>query len=432
MVRPPAYLLFSLGFLVICGNSHGAPAPLERSVSASRQFIVYGTTMALRGAIADVAEKTKTNVLNLLRQEDEWKTPVILNLQFPQANLPELPAAALRFSQTGAGLKIQLDLTITRDFDPLAVRRQILRATLLEMIYRHAPDLPAGSAYVDPPEWLIEGLLAADPLRDRTGVIDTISSVLAQNNIMTVDEFLAQKFGLLDPSGQRLYRAYSFGLLQLLMSDAGGAPRLAGYLNGLSLPSADPVADLRTWFPVLGRGKETDSVWRASLVSLTTRRYEMLTAAETERQLANLLGTSSSEDIGTNNALGKFVKKKALSRPELNELRQLREKLLLLGVQANPSFGDLIMEYQSLAERLLKHKSKEIRLRLSDLAAKRKQIAARVSDMDDYLNWYEATKADTASGAFIGYLRAADQSDEPRSRRRDPISVYLDALEEQF
>jgi hypothetical protein len=48
------------------------------------------------------------------------------------------------------------------------------------------------------------------------------------------------------------------------------------------------------------------------------------------------------------------------------------------------------------------------------------------------MNWYEATKADTASGAFISYLRTAGQSDELRSRRRDPISVYLDALEEQF
>src|SRR4051794_37630396 len=105
-VKAAAYLLSSLGFSIVFGNGHLLSAPPDRSISASRQFIIYGTTRPLRGAIAEVAERTKANVLNVLQQRDEWKMPIILNLQFPQANLPELPAAVLRFSQTGAGLKI--------------------------------------------------------------------------------------------------------------------------------------------------------------------------------------------------------------------------------------------------------------------------------------------------------------------------------------
>ena len=33
---------------------------------------------------------------------DNWKTPIVINLEFPQANLPDVPSRALYFSQTGS------------------------------------------------------------------------------------------------------------------------------------------------------------------------------------------------------------------------------------------------------------------------------------------------------------------------------------------
>jgi hypothetical protein len=432
-VRLPAYLQVTLGFWLLLGNGLLHSEAVDRSVSASRQFIVYGTTAPLRGAIAQVAENTKANVLNLLQQRDEWKTPIILNLQFPQANVPELPLAAFRFSQTGSGLKIQIDLTIADDFDAQAVRRQVLRAILLEMIYRHAPNLPAGAAYLEPPDWLIEGLLAAEPFHDRSAMLDTIGSLVTENRIMTLDQFLQQNFGLLDPSGQVLYRAYALAFLQLLMSDTGGSARLGHYLDSLSEPSADPVESLKLYFPILARSSEVDALWRTSVASLTTRKYELLTVAETERQLDELLGpaTSSSNIKPQTDAFLAFQKKR-LTPAELANLHQLQEKLLLLGMKANPTLRGLVMEYEAIAERLFKHKTKGIAARLKMLATKRAEIKTRMAQADDFMNWYEATQADSISGAFTGYLRAATQAEEIRSRRRDPISVYLDALEEQF
>ena len=55
-----------------------------------------------------------------------------------------------------------------------------------------------------------------------------------------------------------------------------------------------------------------------------------------------------------------------------------------------------------------------------------------MSDIDDYMNWFEATQMTNGSGNFTDYLKAADQSQLPVSKRRDPVSVYLDALEDQF
>ena len=107
-----------------------------RSVSPSHQFIIYGGDTTLRGAVSKLAEQTKANLLALLGQRDRWKTAIVINLQPEQANLPEIPPAELRLNQTGSGMKLQLDLTIAQNLDASLMERELLRAILLEIIYR--------------------------------------------------------------------------------------------------------------------------------------------------------------------------------------------------------------------------------------------------------------------------------------------------------
>src|SRR5215467_13589412 len=139
----------------------------EHSTSPSRQFVIYGADAKVRGAVSGLAEETKTNLLRLLRQRDDWKTPVVVNLQPQQANVPDIPTADLRFSQTGFGLRLQLDLTISKNVDVSLVERELLRAILLEIIYRERPHITAGAVLVEPPDWLIDGALALAPGRER-------------------------------------------------------------------------------------------------------------------------------------------------------------------------------------------------------------------------------------------------------------------------
>ena len=63
------------------------------------------------------------------------------------------------------------------------------------------------------------------------------------------------------------------------------------------------------------------------------------------------------------------------------------------------------------------------------VASYRQVIERQENEIDDYLNWYEATKAKTMSGAFSQLLETAKAADEAQPRRRDPISVYLDSME---
>src|SRR5215831_12238064 len=217
----------------------------EHSTSPSRQFVIYGADAKVRGAVSSLAEQAKANVLALLQQRDDWKTPVVVNLQSQQANLPEVPVADLRFSQTGFGIKLQLDLTMSKNLDVSLVERELVRAILLEMMYRKQPNIAAGAVLVEPPDWLINGVLALAPGRDRGPLVEALVNT---GTPLPLEKFLRQRPGILDSTGRTLYRAYSFALVKMLLDEKDGAARLAKYIYHLSESSNDPLADLQGQF----------------------------------------------------------------------------------------------------------------------------------------------------------------------------------------
>src|SRR5438105_15064488 len=92
--------------LLLVNASHAFAQAKPHSTSTSRQFLVYGADVPVRGAVCALAEETKANLLRLLRLEDNWKTSLIINLDYPQATFPEAQAMHLELSQTGYGLQL--------------------------------------------------------------------------------------------------------------------------------------------------------------------------------------------------------------------------------------------------------------------------------------------------------------------------------------
>jgi hypothetical protein len=402
------------------------------SVSPSRQFVIYGADAALRGTISELAEQTKASLLAVLRQRDEWKTAVVINLQSQQVNLPEIPSTDLRVSQTGFGVKLQLDLTVGQNLDGPLIERQLLRAILLEMIYRGEGDLVPGTTLVEPPSWLVEGVLALTPGREREALMQALSIT---DKGKSLEEFVGQRFDLLDSAGRILYRAYSVVLAQLLLDQGGGPACLARYIANLSHASNDPIADLKACFPQL-RG-DLEKNWRSTVTRLGEHQtYQLLTFAESERRLDELLQIRISNG-SHNSAKPKTVDLSELARRKLSpdekaELKQMSQALLLLVGAAHPVLRPVAREYQKVAALLIRGKRRGIAKRLSHLDVTRKELAARMGDIDDYMNWFEATQMETQSGTFNDYLKAANQSQVAAPRRRDPLSVYLDALADHF
>jgi hypothetical protein len=395
-------------------------------VSPSHQFIIYGGDATLRGMVSKLAEQTKANLLALLGQRDRWKTAIVINLQPQQANLPEIPPAELRLSQTGSGMKLQLDLMIAQNLNASLIERELLRTILLEMIYRKDSNIAPGVAFVEPPDWLLDGVLALTPGRNRAQLVEALS---VSEKTMSLEEFLRQRPEQLDSAGRMLYGARSFALVQLLVDGVEGRTRLARYIDSLSNASNDPAADLKAQFPVLAGN--TEKTWQSALTRARgAQNYQLLTFIESERQLDELLrvkipNTEKSLDLSG------LAGRKA-SAAEKVALTELARTLLLFIGQANPVLRPIAREYQQMAALLARGKRRGITKRLVRLQSTREKLAARMSEVDDYMNWFEATQLPARSGVFADYLRAASQPQATSPRRRDPISVYLDTLEDQF
>jgi hypothetical protein len=407
-------------------------APLERSVSTSRQFIVYGTTAPLRGVVADLAEQTKAHLLRTLQQRDGWKTPILVNLQFPQANLPEIPPVELHFSQTGFGLKLQLDLTIADAADASAVQRELLRAILLELMYRKWPDIPAGTMFVQPPDWLLDGLLAIAPGREKSTLLEAMVPLVHSNKIVPLDQFLQQKPANLDAPAKSLYRAYALALLQFLIEQPDGHSRLGAYITNLPRASNDQLADLKLQFPALRTG-DVDAAWKSYIAHFAAadNLFQLLSFAETNRKLDELLHVRVPDRAGSAKEMEweDFLRVKP-SPAQAAALTVVSQNLMVLSASGNPLIRPLLVEYQQIAQLLVRGKRAGLARRLAQLKATRNKLVARMNDIDDYMNWFEATQLNSKSGAFADYLKAAAEPAE--RKRRDALSVYLDAMEQQL
>ena len=419
-MRLPAARIFLA--LLIPASGFCALDFAERSVSPSGQFVIYGADAGLRGAVCALAESAKANLLFLLKEFDGWKIAIVINLQTRVLNVPEMPTTALRFSQTETGPKLQLNLILSQNVTPAEIERELARVILIEMIYRNQTGISAGDFFVEPPAWLVDGLVGSAPNHDRRSLVASLSIPASPP---TLAEFLNQRPETLDSTGRQLYRAYSFVVVQTLIDTPIGASRLGRYVGNLAFVSNEPLEDLRASFPDL------DSAWKLKIVELTASlERALLSFSQTEQQMKVLLNAPlwNEQDRPVSFENISLMKPNAGQR---TALRDCSRELLRLAGRANPVLRPVVQDYQQIADQLAHGKTRGLARRLTELKSLRTRISARMNDVDDYLNWFEAAKMETPSGLFEDAVDAAP-GDSYKPKRRDPLSIYLDAMELEF
>jgi hypothetical protein len=301
------------------------------------------------------------------------------------------------------------------------------------MIYRAQPNIPAGTAYVSAPDWFLEGVPAqqSDLPRDRVTAILAVPA--AAKNVLPLEKFLAQRQELLDAPARNIYRASSFALVDLLSHVPDGPHRLAQFILDLPASSNDPMVDLRSHFPGLFETDSAEATWEKQIARLSSAQpYHLLGSAETERRLDEILRLKivdgSAEKPYELTQFPIFLKQKWAK----GRLGSLAYELRVLATRGHPVYAPIIAGYAEISALLLRGKTLDVPRRLERLQNSRKAIASQMRGIDDYLNWFEATSLAGPSGEFADYLKAAKRAAQPDRTKRDPISVYLDALEMQF
>lgn len=428
-------LLTGLLVLPIAAATAAVELP-KRSVSSSRQFIVYTNDADLRSKVAMRAEELKGAFLETIAAKDEWKLPVILNLGAPPPNVKRPPRSQLGIYEGDDDRnKIQLDVYDVgflkdREFDT-----ELLAAILLEAAYRHTP-LRAGRDFLKPPAWALHGFAERIRARSDETTAGIYATLLSGAEPPRLTDFLAIQPDRLDATSRALYRAQAAALLDAVIALPEGRGGLRTYLSS---PHRSPaqLSELAASFPSLGKdGGPLSRKWILAIARASAaNRINLLNERETAKQLDTVLAVKALPDP-------KHPEVAAMSGPYAMPtiarsqngrfiLSQMENGLLQISLRAHPLYKSLVDEYLTITRELIAKPKRKMDRRIAAAEELRAGLTRRTGESRDYVDWVETTKIKTESPELTHTLQDIDEIEEA-PERTDEISRYLDAYSERI
>ncbi len=432
MMRRSLFLILCMAELNAFGQTKvELPPPLQRSVSSSEQFVIYHTERALRSRLARRAEDLKGQWLRRLRLNDEWKSPIIIQvLPVRRANSPRVRTAL--YESDGGASKIQIDIYDTASLKSADFDMEVYRALFLEFGYRHV-SAKAGKSFHQPPIWLIDGFHEDVAAREEGIAVGVYERLINEEDSPKLDVFLKERPEMLDATSRAIYRAKAMGLFRALLSSPDGTAHLVGYCASLPLVDPGSSAELLQKFPALAEKPATLSkLWTLSLADASaSNRVTPLSVKETQRRLTLILELTTPRDPRRPQA-GTVSGPEGLSAAARTStgryvVRQTAEDLLRLEVRAHPLIRPIVEEYRIIASELAAKPKKNVETRIRKNMQLQEAVVKRAEEMEDYLNWFEAAQLDTPSHEFDS---AVGSRPGPLSfHRNDAVSRCLDDIE---
>lgn len=432
-MRLACCFLFSVFAGTLAAQTPAQPKtpPLQRSFSTSKQFVVYCPDNIVRSKLARRVEDLKGEWLRILQIKDEWRWPVIIQM------VKVRPAGAPRMRSTlyesdSDELKLQVDI-----FDPTIIQtaefeREIFKNLFLEYAYRTTPP-KAGKAIATIPAWLVEGLYEDMRAREEGIVAGLYEKLVQDGPPPKLEAFLKERPDMMDATSRAVYRAKARALLQALLRFPNGPANLASYLSTLHEPNANEAGKLLLKFPVLAENPaDLSKMWALCIADASaSNRARPLSIAETQRQLALIFELTAPKDSKKPDA-GNWVGAQAL--PALVRMdsgkflaAQKAEDLMRLEMRAHPLIRPIVEEYRMIATELAKRPKKNLDKRIQKNVDLQIATTQLTDSIDDYLNWFEASKLETPSQKFEENFDVREKSHV--MRRNDAITRQLDEIE---
>lgn len=428
----PLGALFLLLLLVV---SASALDPRARSISSSKQFIVYCEDRELRGRVVSFVEDVKQQVYDQLGAGDYGtRIPIVVMLRPGEAKTP----VTVRLLHTVDGPTIHVDARFGKNPADVHLQKHVIRAVMLDFLYRGRKALGAGEQYVEAPWWFICGVIENLRRKDR-GIDSSFFRRLVETNRLPLIEQFLKGHGLeLGATAAAFDSACAMVLVEMLVEQPDGKIRLAKLMRSWPDVHHDPVTALVQAFPALGDGAESmQKWWTLNFARFSAMdRYLGLSGEDTDRELAKLLEFSvvvDKQGKAERFSISQFMEFVKLPGAK-KALNQQRASILALSTRANAVSRPVLTGYDEIFTLLAKGKTKRIAEKIHDLEVYRQTVLHRMTEIDDYLNWYEATQTGGSTEPFAAYLRAARRADNnPELSSNDQaISDYLDILEEQL
>lgn len=113
-------------------------------------------------------------------------------------------------------------------------------------------------------------------------------------------------------------------------------------------------------------------------------------------------------------------------------LQRCLNHLNALKMRGHPLYRPLVADYTDVIRLLLKGKDKGVSARLISLERTRRQIHSQASEVESYVDWYQASQAEGYSHAFDDYLRLGERIEQETHPREDALSRYLDLINKEY
>lgn len=412
----------------------------ESIVSSSNQFRISGGDSLMRASVALLAEETKQEILRMIGEDDLSQIPVIISLHGKAGDPLPARTISLRLLVVEGLSELRLDVHLSQGIEQERFKRAITAALLYERALRQRPEGDADRPLLVP-VWLADGLCEAIAWRLNQSDRHLYETLFKRGGLFKIDEL----FGIgettlddMDAAMRAAFRVSSGALVMALLEQPQGKDGFKSFLSAVAPYEGEMPALLRQYFPELNLSETSLAKWwalqlanKGGLNLLT----DILTIQQTESALTEALHLHFHDEEGIiqQKDLSAWPQLAALKEPErLAAVRFAQDALVRLSYRCFPSYRALLSEYQALLGAIAKNKIKDVAKRLATLQQTRATMSARAARAHDYLDWFEITRARETSGAFDDYLRLKERlSANPRTRK-DPLSQYLDRMDQVF
>ncbi len=411
----------------------------NRSLSRSGQFHISGGDSGIRGSLAIIAENAKDEFLSMLGEQDKWKVPVVITLHGDQNAPPKAHPVVFDLIYGESGFTILLNIHIGHGIEQDRFEKAVTMTLIYERCLREKPPGALESPLIAP-AWLVEGLRETMAWRAKRSDRRLYETIFKHGGIYDPDSLFAvgdADADTMDAATHAAFRVSSGALVMALLEQPQGMTGFRAFLKEAPGFAGDMPILLHKHFPELNLSERSLAKWWALQMAnmAAAPLTDILTMQETEGELRNILQLHLRSGEGALSAkpLSEWKILASLDPDaRIAAVRPAQEELVRLSYRCFPSARALILQYQKILADLAGNHTSTCGRQIDALAETRAIMSQRVKHAADYLDWFEITRARETSGAFHDYLRLKERLAEPRSPRNDPVSLYLDRMQEAF
>jgi hypothetical protein len=401
---------------------------LGRSLE-SKGFVIYSPDREVRSRLARLSQEASKEWEKFTGEKLTAASPIII-VDKTRAAKPRGSKGAQcnLFEMDEGGMKVQIDVFDNWAMRPGYFETEVIRALALRAMHRQAPP-KVGKTYTQPPGWLVEGIGEQIRRSSRT-VPDGVHAALIQSERPpSLGDFMQQKTERLDVTSLLLFRAQALALVKAISESKNSKKQFLAYLESPACTSSDPAKLLEAFPDASPDLSSLTKVWTLALArSSMPPRLASLTVLKTDEELGQILDLEVPADPKKKNSTGASGPM-ALPLAARNPggaflMRQRLVDLLNLEFRAHPLLRPIVEEYRNIAMLLAAKPKSKVEHRIEEVEKIRALLVERHKAIADYLNWFEATQINESESPLSETTRP-----DPVPPRRDPITLYMDAIE---